>query len=350
MLSFKNYQVAIITEESQKYYFTNYSSEDGYLLLSKEQNFFVTDLRYFYAVEKVLVGTNFKAVIGKDYTFLAEYLKKVGVKSLGIDFTKTTLQEFKELKKLCPKIVDISLELQQKFLLKEPKEIQNIKKACEITQKVFLEILDFIKEGISEQELVAEIIYRFLKLGASDVSFYPIVAFGENSAVPHHKSGNTKLRYGMPVLIDMGCKVNSYCSDFTRTFYYGDPPKQFIKDYNAVLSAFEESFKSVKVGLKTRLIDKVARDILQQENLDFKHSLGHGVGLYIHEQPTLSPSSKEEFKNGQVFSIEPGAYKNGEYGIRIEDLVYLNQDKLVNFYTVTKRLIILDKNNKQFIY
>ncbi len=350
-MSFKNYQAVVITDENQKNYFCGFNQEDGYLLITPEQKFFVADARYFYAVEQKLKDTDIKAVIGKDFSFLGEYLKKCGIKSLGVDFGKTTLQDNKQLKKLCPKIVDVSLELENLLAVKTQREIESIKKACEITQEVFLEILPLIKVGVCELEIKAEIIYRFLKRGATNTSFDPIVAFGANSAVPHHQSGNTKLEYETPILIDMGCKVEGYCSDFTRTFYFGEnPPKDFIFTYNAVLEAFEESVKQIEIGKNCKEIDKVARDILTRENLDFKHSLGHGAGVFIHEKPYLSPSSKDKIECGNVFSVEPGAYKDGLYGVRIEDLVCVTKEKIVNFYTVTKRLIILDKNNKQFIF
>lgn len=350
MMSFKNYQAVLITDEHQKCYFTGFSSEDGYLILTQEQNYFVTDLRYFSMVENLLKDTSFKVVIGKDFNFLGDYLKSSNITTLGVDFSKTTLLQNKSIKKLCPKIVDVGAELQGLLELKNTKEIQNINKACQITQEVFNDILTIVKEGITELELKAEIIYRFLKSGATDVSFDPIVAFAENSAIPHHQSTNKKLVYNSVVLIDMGCRVNGYCSDFTRTFYFGDnPPKDFISTYNSVLEAFDSSFSSIKVGETCKGADNIARQVLLRDNLEFKHSLGHGVGVNIHEKPTLSPSSKDIFKNGMVFSIEPGAYKDGLYGVRIEDLVYINNDKISNFYTATKRLIILDKFNKQFL-
>ena len=159
MLSYKNYQAVIITNENQKNYFCGFTQEDGYLILTKEQNFFITDARYFYAVEKLLKNTNIKAVIGKDFTFLGEYLKKSGIKSIGVDFSFTTLEQHKQFKKLCPKIVDVSLELQDLFKIKTQKEIDSIKKACEITEQVYNEILLEIKQGITELELKAKIIF-----------------------------------------------------------------------------------------------------------------------------------------------------------------------------------------------
>jgi len=344
MFKFNNYDAVVVTKEEQITYLTGFTSSDGYLLITKEQKFYVTDLRYFSACERALYGRDFKAVIGnKDNEFLAEYLKKAGIKRLGIDFSVTTLAESKQLKKLCSSLVDISAELTSLMQVKHFAEIEKIARACEITQKTYYDILPLIREGVTEKQLQAEIIYRFLSYGADGVAFEPIVAFGENSAVPHHCSGQTKLKANQAVLIDMGCTLNGYCSDFTRTIFYGNPPKEFIRVYNAVGEAFDKAFNSVEKGIETKKLDRLARDILERENLEFKHSLGHGVGVEIHEKPYLSPKSKDIVQEGSVFTIEPGAYIDGEFGVRTEDTVYYLNGKLHSFYSASKRLEIINK-------
>ncbi len=343
MFKFNNYDAVVVTKEEQITYLTGFTSSDGYLLITKEQKFYITDLRYFSACERALYGTDYKAVIGKDNDFLADYLKSTGIKRLGVDFTATTLAQSKQFKKLCPSLVDISAELSSIMAVKSQKEIEKIRLACEITQKTYYDILPLICEGITEKQLQAEIIYRFLSYGADGVAFEPIVAFGENSAVPHHSSGTAKLKENQAVLIDMGCKVDGYCSDFTRTVFYGNPPEKFIRAYNAVGEAFDKAFYEIKIGSDCRRIDRLARDILERERLEFKHSLGHGLGVEIHEKPYLSPKSKEELVEGSVFTIEPGAYIDGEFGIRTEDTVYISNGKLHSFYSASKRLEIITK-------
>ncbi len=341
MFLFNGYDAVVITKEEQITYLTGFTSSDGYLLITKEHKFYITDLRYFSACEKALEGTDFKAVIGGGNDFLSDYLKKCGVKKLGVDFTAVTLAKSKELKKVCPTLVDISLEIFSMTEIKSKKEIEKINEACEITQKTYEDILPLLVEGVTEKQIQAEIIYRFLSYGASGVAFEPIVAFGANSAVPHHSSGNTRLEKNQAVLIDMGCKVDGYCSDFTRTAFYGNPSEEFISAYNAVNEAFDNAFFGIKEGMDCKCADLLARAVLDRENLDFKHSLGHGVGVEIHEKPYLSARSKDKIKNGSVFTIEPGAYKDGEWGIRTEDTVYMQNGKLKSFYTASKRLKIL---------
>lgn len=341
MFMFDSYEAVVITKEEQITYFTGYTSTDGYLLITKEHKFYVTDLRYFSACEKALEGTDFKAVIGSNGQFLSDYLKQVGVKKLGVDFTAVTIAQSKEFKKICPTLVDISSEISSLLEVKTERELAKIRKACEITQRTYEDILPLIVQGVTEKQIQAEIIYRFLSYGAEGVAFEPIVAFGANSAVPHHQSGNARLEKNQAVLIDMGCKVDGYCSDFTRTAFYGNPSEEFISAYNAVNEAFDNAFFGIKEGMSCKEADSLARVVLNRENLEFKHSLGHGVGVEIHEKPYLSPRSKDKIKNGSVFTIEPGAYKDGYWGIRTEDTVYMQKGKLLSFYTATKRLKIL---------
>ncbi len=343
MFKFNNYDAVVVTKEEQITYLTGFTSSDGYLLITKEQKFYITDLRYFSACERALYGTGYKAVLGRDNDFLAEYLKQTGIRRLGVDFTATTLAQGKEYKKLCPSLVDISKELSGLMEQKSLKEIEKIRRACEITQKTFYDILPLIEEGITEKQLQAEIIYRFLSYGASGVAFEPIVAFGENSAVPHHSSGLAKLKLDEPVLIDMGCKVDGYCSDFTRTVFYGNPSEKFISAYNAVNEAFDCAYYGIQPNSDCRKIDKLARDILEEEGLQFKHSLGHGLGVEIHERPYLSPKSKDKLLEGAVFTIEPGAYIDGEFGVRTEDTVYILNGKIHSFYSASRRLKIIEK-------
>lgn len=341
MFLFDKYDAVIITKEEQITYFTGFTSSDGYLLITKEQKFYVTDLRYFYALKNALVGTDYEAVIGRDNDFLSDYLKQIGIKKLGVDFTSVTVAQSKAYKKLCSSLVDISSELCSIMEVKKERELQKIRKACEITQKTYEDILPLIVNGVTEKQIQAEIIYRFLSYGADGVAFEPIVAFGANSAVPHHQSGNTRLQKDQAVLIDMGCKVDGYCSDFTRTLFFGNPSKEFIRAYNAVNEAFDNAFLNIEQGMDCKRADSLARSVLQRENLEFKHSLGHGVGVEIHEKPYLGPRSKDKIKNGSVFTIEPGAYIDGEFGIRTEDTVYMQNGKLQSFYTASKRLKIL---------
>jgi Xaa-Pro aminopeptidase len=183
------------------------------------------------------------------------------------------------------------------------------------------------------------------KEGASGTSFDTIVAFGENSSVPHHETGERRLKFGDIVLIDFGCKYNGYCSDCTRTFLFGDDGKheEFKKAYAHVLKAHMLVKEKLTPEMGCRQADGIAREYLKEQGLDkyFTHSLGHGIGINIHEYPTVSPKSDSILKNGMVFSDEPGVYLEGKFGIRIEDTITLKGGKVISLTDTDKNLIIL---------
>jgi Xaa-Pro aminopeptidase len=189
-----------------------------------------------------------------------------------------------------------------------------------------------------------------LKLGAEDVSFPPIVASGQNAAIPHHVPSNKQLKLGESIILDFGFKYKNYCSDFTRTVFLKTVPKRLEMAYNQVEKAYNQSMRYIDghhlglpqmVPIKGKDVYQRAVDVLAEKHLDkyFIHSLGHGTGLEIHELPNLSPNSKNILKDGMVFSIEPGAYIPKLGGIRIEDLVYLEKGKVKKFITIPTSLL-----------
>ena len=198
---------------------------------------------------------------------------------------------------------------------------------------------------MTENEVAAELEYLMRKYGASGTSFPTIVAFGKNASVPHHETGLTKLRFGDAVLIDFGCKTGGYCSDCTRTFLFGDDKKhgEFKAAYERVLTAHNLVKEGVTDGISGKAADAFARDYLAKFGLDkyFTHSLGHGIGVNVHEHPYLSPKSENLLRNGMVFSDEPGVYFEGDFGIRIEDTIALIDGKVVSLTDSDKKLLIL---------
>ena len=243
-------------------------------------------------------------------------------------------------------LVNVDEQFTKLMLVKNEWELENIQKACEIAEDAFNALLPQIKEGMTEIEVAALLEFTMRKMGAQGVSFDTIVGFGSHGAVPHHETGTAKLKFGDIILIDFGCKVNGYCSDCTRTFLFGDDGKheQFKADYAHVLKAHELVQEQLVAGMTGKQADAIAREYLTSKGLGelFTHSLGHGVGLNIHEAPSLSVKGETVLENGMVFSDEPGVYREGEYGIRIEDTVYLKDEKVKSFMSKTnKNLIIL---------
>ena len=333
---------AVLTEqEDLRQYLTGFESSFGYVLSDKNGSYFYTDPRYIEGATAALKGTDITVKTFQDT--LQDLLKPY--KQVAIPLSRTLYPEWKKLSDMGLELVDSMPALTEAMSIKQQYEIDSIKKACDITDKAYLSLLSKIKEGMTENELAAELEYLMRVYGASGTSFATIACFGENSSVPHHETGNRKLKFGDIILLDFGCKVNGYCSDCTRTFLFGDDKKHgdFKKAYEHVLAAHMLAKEKITDGITGREADAFARDYLKVHGLDkyFTHSLGHGIGVNIHEFPRLSTKSDDILKNGMVFSDEPGVYFEGEYGIRIEDSVTLQKGKVVSLTNSDKNLIIL---------
>ncbi|CAB49788.1 aminopeptidase P family protein [Pyrococcus abyssi] len=203
---------------------------------------------------------------------------------------------------------------------KDREEIENMKHAARIADKVFEEILSWDILGMSEKELALKIEVRIREL-SDGVSFSPIVASGENSANPHHEPGERKIRKGDIVILDYGARWRGYCSDITRTIAVGRPDEKLIEVYEIVKEAQEKAYRAVREGIKAKEVDKVAREVISEAGYGeyFTHRTGHGLGLDVHEEPYIGPDGEVTLENGMTFTIEPGIYIPGLGGVRIED-------------------------------
>lgn len=217
--------------------------------------------------------------------------------------------------------------------IKDSEEKKNIATACQITHEVFETVQAQLSAGVTELEVAERIQAEFAKAGAKKLAFPLIVAFGPNSAKPHHQPGETKLEQEMPVLIDMGCRINNYCSDMTRTFWFGETPStQFQKISAIVLKAYELALAAFQRKGSTppsaKKIDNAARVYISNQGFgdQFIHTTGHGLGLDIHESPSLNWNNSQELLPGMAVTVEPGIYLEGEFGVRHENTVLVTKD------------------------
>ena len=224
--------------------------------------------------------------------------------------------------------------------VKNKKELVNIVKAQKISEKVLRYIVVNLKTGVSEIQIANQIKKMFVKYGAPILSFPPIVSFGKNTANIHHEPGKTKLKKGDIIMFDFGCTVNHYCSDMTRTFFWGQPSKKQKKVYLAVLEAQNRAIKKLQKGeRRAKIIDYTARRFLGKKfRNNFKHGLGHGVGTVIHEWPNFKPKSKDILPTGCVMTVEPGIYLKNFGGVRIEDMVLITLKGCKNLTNFPKDL------------
>lgn len=338
-----NADALIVEQEDLRFYLTGFSSSFGIVICDSQGAKFYTDSRYIEAAKKSLDGSGIVVLEYPRGTALSDVLN--GFKTIAMPLDRVSANQYNELVNKGFNVVDCTVAFSSAMAVKDEGEIKNIKLACDATDKAFEELLPLIKEGMTENEVAAQLEFLMRKHGASGTSFETICAFGANASVPHHETGKTVLKFGDPILIDFGCKINGYCSDCTRTFLFGDDGKheEFKSVYDKVLTAHmlvKEKFIEGMTGCEG---DAIARDYLKQHGLDkyFTHSLGHSLGINIHESPNLTPKDNSVFKNGMVFSDEPGVYIEGKLGIRIEDTVMLSGGKVISLTNTDKNLIIL---------
>ena len=323
-------------------YVTGFYSTDGYAVCDRAGCSLFADPRYYEAACAQLAGSFVKVEAG---AFEAAVARASGSKTLGVPFPFISRAACARLEERGFVLKDCMPALKEAMKVKTAEEIGRIARACDIAEEGLLATLPRLKEGMTEREAAATLEYEMRMRGADGTSFETIVAFGAGSSVPHHETGDAKLKFGDVVLIDYGCKVEGYCSDCTRTFLFGDDKKHgaFKEHYALVLKAHELVKEKVVSGMTGREADEVARACFREQGLDsfFTHSLGHGIGLQIHEYPVLAPRSEEILADGMVFSDEPGLYFAGEYGIRIEDSVTLQDGRVVSFMKKTPHELII---------
>lgn len=225
--------------------------------------------------------------------------------------------------------------------VKSKKELNNIIKAQRISERVLLDVLKILKVGVSEKDVEKFIQESFVKYGAPILSFPPIVSFGKNTANIHHIPSKTKLKKGDTIMFDFGTTVNHYCSDMTRTYFFGKPNKKQKKIYEAVLEAQNRALNKIKSGeRRAKIIDLAARKFLSNKfgPNKFAHGLGHGVGTVIHEWPNFKIKSEDIIPEGCVMTVEPGLYLKGFGGVRIEDMILITKDGFENLTKAPKNL------------
>ncbi|MBI2019591.1 M24 family metallopeptidase [Candidatus Daviesbacteria bacterium] len=321
--------------------YPNFSEKEreAYIFAGYDFAYIITDARYTHEVKTQVTDLE---IFERSHSNPTEKLfKKHKIKILGVEEDNLTISEHKYFKKHFKKIKHIDLGNFRS--VKTEDEIKKIEKACDIGDLAFKYIVKKIKEGVSEKELAGEL-ENFIRSKGAVLSFPTIVAFGKNSAIPHHHTSDDKLDGNSQfILFDFGVKFENYCSDMTRTVFFGSPDKNQIKMYETVLGVQQKVVNAVNSGeRKTSRIFKIADKFIKSKGFQgLPHSLGHGIGLEVHEHPSLSLKSKEVLKEGMVFSIEPGIYLSDFGGIRIEDLFVLEKTGLRQLTKSSKNLMVL---------
>ena len=341
-----NIDPVLVSNGNNMRYVSGFAGETGYLYISEKHHAVITDFRYTYQAEAEAEGYEIITIGSGGYEeAIKEILNRDKVKRLGFESEDLLYSKYEHLRDALEgvELVPIKDEITSLRRIKTKNELEYIKKAEAIGDKVFTEILTFIKPGMTELEIAAKIEYLLKIYGGERSSFPAIVASGINSSMPHAVPTHKKVEVGDFLTMDYGCVYKGYCSDMTRTIVVGKANDKQKEIYNIVLEAQLAALDAIKPGLKGKEIDKVARDIIYKAGYEgcFGHGLGHSVGLFIHENPRLSPSEEDLIEDGMVETVEPGIYIRGFGGVRIEDLVLVTENGHENFTHSDKTLIEL---------
>lgn len=335
----------LVLDPLNRRYLTNFESSYGYVLVSKEETYFYTDSRYIEAAEK----NSFKEILVRGaepkefFDNVNEFIKKHSIKTLGFEDNFLNVASFNAYSpKLNAKLVPIGDAIEKIRQIKTPEEVEYIKKAQRIAEQALEASYPLLKEGMTEKEFRAELEYQMYKFGSEGISFETIVAFGANASMPHAVPSDYKLKPGDTVLCDFGAMVNGYHSDMTRTCFFGEPSEEMKDVYNTVLKSQLAALEIAKPNGSTKSVDKAARDVISKTRFPvFQHGLGHGVGLFIHEGPRFSPLTDDKLVPGTVITVEPGIYLPDIGGVRIEDMIYVTKEGIINLTEARKDLRIL---------
>ena len=325
----------LISSPENRRYFSGFTGSAGYLFIANGRSVLVTDSRY--TEQATTQAPDFQVIqVRGGWDWLMEVLKETGLKRVGFESQHVTVASYNtllEALKADGGLPDVSLVATSGFaegqrIIKDQDEVASLQKAIEASDKAMEAVCPTIQEGMTEREIAGRMEVAMREFGADGVSFDTIVAAGPNGAMAHHQPSERVIRRGEPIVIDMGARADGYCSDITRTVVVGEPDETFRKIYDIVLGAQLTAINTVKPGMTGEECDGLARAVIDEAGYadNFGHSLGHGVGLAVHENPRVGPRSSEPLDAGTVFTVEPGIYVSGWGGVRIEDIVVLGSN------------------------
>ncbi|HEX6263428.1 MAG TPA: aminopeptidase P family protein [Actinomycetota bacterium] len=336
-------EAILITRVVNVRYLSGFTGSNAQLLLSADP-VLLTDPRYDEQSSKEAPDLARRIYADGFRDELRPVLKAAGVARLGFERHAVTYESYESLAELeGVELVPIGHEVERLRWEKEPEEIALLERAQEVTDAAFDEIVGKLAEGMTEREVAFELELAMRRGGAERIGFDTIAAFGENAAEPHHGPTDRALAPGDLVKLDFGCVVDGYHSDMTRTLAFGDPGDELRKVYEIVARSQRAGEEAVRAGVVGGEADGAARRVIEEAGHGdrFGHSLGHGVGLEIHEGPTLRRRSEDVLPAGAVVTVEPGIYLPGVGGVRIEDAVVVEEDGCRALPRTTKELIVL---------
>ena len=335
-LAEKEIDAILISQPENRYYLSGFDGSSGYLLITPQDIILATDFRYIEQAKRQAPDYKISQISGDIADWLPRLVAELNLRKLGFEAGDITFAVYQQLTdtlnraKSKLRLVPVDGLVESLRAIKEPEEIELITEAVKITDSALEHIEDMIHTGMSEKEAAWEIEKFLREKGSEPIPFDIMVASGSNSALPHAKPSPRRICPGEPVVIDIGARIDGYCSDLSRTICPGTPDDIFNKVYNTVLEAQQAALTMIREGMSGSEADSLARTVIKQAGYGeaFGHGLGHGIGLAPHEKPRLGPNSSEHLADGMVFTIEPGIYLVGWGGVRIEDVLVMKSGKI----------------------
>jgi Xaa-Pro aminopeptidase len=337
--------VLVVSQPDNRYYISGFTGSAGSLIISHNDAYLAVDFRYVEQAKKE--SPDFDVVLVKDNVieWLPRFISELGLKKTGFEADLISFATHQKLLKIIEAnglhidLIPTNSLVESIRSIKEPEEQALITRAVQLADATFDHARNLLRPGVIEKE-IAWALEKFLReTGSQAVPFDIIVASGTNSALPHARPTDKAIMENEPIVIDLGARVNGYCSDLSRTFVIGDDHKTFSKIYDIVLGAQLTALSNIVAEMNGEQADRLARTVIEQANYRdaFGHSLGHGVGLETHEAPRLGPNSSDILIDGMVFTIEPGIYVEGWGGVRIEDTVVMENGKVKSLTRADKK-------------
>lgn len=332
----KDIDSILISQPENRRYLSGFNGSAGYLIITQDKHILATDTRYTAQAESQAPEYELFTISGNMGTWLPKLMGELNINRLGFEGENFTFSLYRRLYDILGKnkpglkLIPVEKMVEPLRAVKEPEEMELITQAAQISDAAIEHIQGKLKPGMTEKQTAWEIERFMREKGSQALPFEVIVASGPNSALPHAQPSARAIQEGEPVVIDIGARVDGYASDLSRTVCLGAPDDTFKRVYDTVLGAQTGAMALIKPGMSGSEADQLARTIIEEGGYGeaFSHGLGHGVGLEVHEMPRLGPGSSDELAEGMVFTIEPGIYIEGWGGVRIEDLVVMEQGKI----------------------
>ena len=335
----------LITGGTNRTYLSGFKGSSGFLLITGQKQFILTDFRYLDQAAEEAPGFEVVRIGPKAAETLGKLVLDTGCRRLGFEAHKVSYEQYQEFFEQFKgsDLVPVSKVVEKIRALKEPEEIDLLKSTVEIADRAFEDVLRFIRPGVPEREVAAKLEYTMRTNGAEKASFDIIVASGARGALPHGSASGKKIQKGDLVVIDFGARFHGYCSDMTRTIMVGNAESRQREVYDLVLKAQRKALGAVKPGVICRDLDAVARETIIEGGYadSFGHGLGHGVGMQVHEEPSVNTVGETVLMPGMVITVEPGIYIKDWGGIRIEDMVVVTDNGCEVLTSTTKQLLEL---------